>query len=171
VRTDRLAYCFAHQRFGLRSFLPGTPDHIVPGTELVLRSLHGLDKLRRDLEAEATEVRGDVWWLEGEKDVDAARRLGLTATTSGSATAALPPDVATQLRYAARLFIVPDNDKSGREGAQRVAQTLANYFPDVRIVELPVSPEHGDLSDYLAQGHSRADLEQLAEKACNWHTG
>jgi hypothetical protein len=40
VRTDRLALCFAHQRFGFRSLLLAAPDRIVRCMELALRSLN-----------------------------------------------------------------------------------------------------------------------------------
>lgn len=129
--------------------------------------VYRLPELRAYLEEESRE--GDVWWCEGEKDCEAARALGLTATTLGSASAKIPPDLATQLHGTARLLVVPDRDDPGRRGAERVAVELDGPITDLRIVELPEVGDGGDLSDYLARGRGRDDLWRLAEAAEPWH--
>jgi len=116
----------------------------------------------------AAETGIDVWWCEGEKDADAGRELGLVTTTAGSSGARLPDDLHDHVRGIPRLFVVPDNDESGRSGASRVAAAAAPFVGDVRIVELPGLPEGGDLSDYLARGHTADDLWALAEGADSW---
>jgi hypothetical protein len=68
----------------------------------------------------------------------------------------------------AKVIIVPDNDKPGRSHARIVAASLYKRTRRIRIVELPELSEKGDVSDWLAAGHSKAELYQLASATPNW---
>ncbi|MGH2360355.1 MAG: hypothetical protein ACRDGM_07410, partial [bacterium] len=105
---------------------------------------------------------------EGEKDVDAAWALGIPATCNddGAVLKGAPkwrPEYSQQLKAAGvlRAAIIPDNDPQGRTHAEAVAFSLRGIGIEVRLVPLPGVPEHGDLSDYLAAGHSQAELLTL----------
>lgn len=108
-----------------------------------------------------------VWIVEGEKDVDRLRSLGLVATTN--------PMGAGQWRaeYSAWLagrdcLIVPDNDPIGRQHALAVAAGLAGVARSVKVVTPPDLPYHGDVSDWLDQGNAAPDLGSLADANPEW---
>src|SRR5262245_28228348 len=78
---------------------------------------------------------------EGEKAADAARALGLVATTSaGGSQAATKTD--WRPLAGKEVWILPDNDPPGRKYADIAAIILANLTPApvVRFVELPDLP-------------------------------
>jgi energy-coupling factor transporter ATP-binding protein EcfA2 len=116
---------------------------------------------------EAAEVGGAVWWVEGEKDANNLAGRGLTATTLGASSARIPADLATQLKGIERLFIVPDNDDPGRKHAEIVAAAAHDHVGEVRLVELPDLPEHGDVTDFLEKAGTD-ELYRAAEEATRW---
>jgi putative DNA primase/helicase len=71
--------------------------------------------------------------------------------------------------------VLPDNDDPGRAHAQSVAQALLGIAVTVKCIELPGLPEKGDVSDWLAEGHTVAELQAIADAADFWrpeeHTG
>lgn len=131
------------------------------------RPLYGLPGL-------ATAQR--VLVVEGEKAADAARLLGFTATTSsGGSQAAAMTD--WQPLAGKEIWILPDNDRPGRKYAETVAGILAKLTPApaVRIVELPNSPDRGDIVDWMSShGESaepngmRSEIEALAGAVEPW---
>jgi hypothetical protein len=94
--------------------------------------------------------------VEGEKCADAARGLGLVATTSAGGSQAADK---TDWRPLAgkEIWIMPDNDKPGRKYAETVAKILVKLTPPpvVRVVELPGLPEKVDIVDWI-DGHGNA---------------
>lgn len=105
-----------------------------------------------------------VFVVEGEKDCDRLRDLGLVAVTSGAASS-WGDAIAEQARYALRgrrVIVVPDNDPPGRLYRDAVVKALAK-FARVSEVELPGLPEHGDVSDWLDAGGTAERLLELAE--------
>lgn len=112
-----------------------------------------------------------VFVVEGEKDADRLATFGLEATTNIEG-AAQPAQRAKwkaaytdQLKGAARVVVVPDNDEPGRAHMAHVAQELAGKVGEVRILELPGLPEKGDVSDWLKAGHDADEFAALANKA------
>lgn len=112
---------------------------------------------------------------EGEKCVDAARCMGIAATTSAhGAKSARKTDWSP---LAGReVIILPDNDRAGREYAKGVADILTHLKPPatVRMVDLPGLPPSGDIVDWLdaqdgppAEGLREA-LLQMARNAPVW---
>jgi len=109
-----------------------------------------------------------VFVTEGEKAADAARSLGLVATTSPHG--AKSADKADWSSLAGKeVIILPDNDAAGGQYAQDVAAILLSLRPasTVKIVSLPNLPEHGDVVDYIAANATvetatvREQVEQL----------
>lgn len=89
--------------------------------------------------------------VEGELCVEAARSIGLSATTSAHGSSA--PGKTDWTPLAGReVTILPDNDKAGRNYAESVARILTGLHPParVKIVELPNLPAKGDIVDWLA---------------------
>lgn len=114
-----------------------------------------------------------VWVCEGEKAADAARSIGLTATTSahGSKSAAK-----TDWRPLAGkdVVILPDANEAGEHYAATVAAILHRLGCKVRIVRLPDLPPGGDVYDYIEARECvesetiRAGIEALADAAPEW---
>jgi len=135
------------------------------------RPLYGLPELL------AANPGDRVYVTEGEKAADAARALGLVATTSphGSKSASK----ADWSPVAGReVVVLPDHDEPGEAYADDVARLAiaagAKSVRMVRLVELwPELPAGGDLADLLAHRGGdidaltsiRADVEALADAA------
>lgn len=98
-----------------------------------------------------------VYVVEGEKDVDTLRKLGLTATTtSGGAGKWRMSDVSPLLGR--RVIVIADADDVGRQHAK----TLGAYVSASQILESPIAK---DITDHLAAGGTIASLVPMAEPA------
>lgn len=115
----------------------------------------------------AAELEEAVIVCEGEKDCDALAALDITTTTNSGGAGRWRPEFAAHLK-GRDVIIIPDNDSPGRRHAQDVARSLHGVAKSVRVLELPGLPEKGDVSDWLADGHTVAELAALAEGACEW---
>jgi len=105
-----------------------------------------------------------VYITEGEKSADAARSIGLTATTSAHGSQS--PDKTDWTPLAGKqCVILPDNDEPGGKYANAVAEILAKQTPPatVKVVELPDLPLHGDIVDWL-DTHDAVEPETLRER-------
>jgi len=91
-----------------------------------------------------------VYITEGEKAAEAARSIGLTATTSSHG--AESSDKADWSPLAGKeCVILPDHDNAGGKYADSVAAILAKLTPApmVKIVKLPGLPARGDIFDWV----------------------
>ena len=128
--------------------------------------LYRLPELRQAIAAGAT-----VFVVEGEKDCDRLAAGGLAATTNieGAAQSDQKPKwraaYTAQLAGAARVVLLPDHDEPGRAHMAAIAQALQGRVGEVRLLELPGLPAKGDVSDWLNQGHTVAELQALAAAA------
>jgi len=111
-----------------------------------------------------------VYLVEGEKDVLALETLGLTATTAPMGAGKWRPAYTESLREA-QVIILPDNDAPGKAHANAVAAAVAGVAASVSLVHLPNLPVKGDVSDWIAQGHTREELGDLAASAADWQPG
>jgi len=92
--------------------------------------------------------------VEGEKDVDTLRQIGIVATTMpGGAGKWL--DIHTEALAGAVVDVIADNDEVGREHASTVAQALASAGCDVATF---VCPTVKDVTDHIRAGGAMADL-------------
>jgi predicted P-loop ATPase len=103
-----------------------------------------------------------VFIPEGEKDVDRLASLGLTATCNPAGAGKWPRDFA-RFFNARQVCVLADNDPPGRDHANAIVKNLKAHAACVRVLEFPELPEKGDVSDWLAQGHTREDLQTLVE--------
>lgn len=103
--------------------------------------------------------------VEGEKAAEAAREIGLLATTSSHGAKAAGRTDWTPLS-GRRVAILPDNDEPGQGYALDVARTLRGLDPlvDIRIVQLPDLPEHGDVVEHIASLRARGLDERQIRK-------
>lgn len=113
---------------------------------------------------------------EGEKCVGAMRTAGCVATcaSGGAGKWSLTPNAAEAFR-GRRVIVLPDNDGLdpkhpeqsyvGQRHAKEVADDIAAYATEVRVLELPGLPVKGDIADWLAGGGTKAQLLDLAKTA------
>lgn len=117
----------------------------------------------------ASDPAETVFLPEGEKDVDNLRALGLVATTAamgaGSWISNYNQDVADR-----DVVVLVDNDKPGRDHAEKVAAQLVPVARSVKVLALPGLPDGGDVSDWLDAGGTTERLRQLAEVAAPFHS-
>ncbi len=107
-----------------------------------------------------------VFLVEGEKDADALRDLGLVATTLPNGAAAVwEPQHVAAFDAVNEMVILPDNDPPGFRYAMNAILAVGFSLPSVKVVVLPGLPAKGDVSDWLRNGGSREQLLALAETA------
>lgn len=106
------------------------------------KPLYKLDTLFQNIEE-------TVFICEGEMCVDTIIKLGLTATTSGSASSAEKADWSP---LAGRHVIIwPDNDKAGQQYANTVANILRALKCNIQFINLSILnlPDKGDVVNWL----------------------
>lgn len=150
-----------------------TPISRTPGG-WVLRKLPNPHALYRLPDLLAAPNDTPVWIVEGEKAADAARALGLVATTSAGGSNRPKFSDWSPLRDRTAL-IAPDHDEPGTAYAHAVRTfALAAGAASVHIVRLadifPELPVGGDMDDYVRSRSddpvaARRDLEALAAAA------
>ena len=103
---------------------------------------------------------------EGEKDADALAALGFPATTNHGGAGRFRRCHAEQLRDVGvvQALVLADNDHAGREHAATVRRELDAVGVRAETLELPGLPEHGDVSDWLAAGHTFVELCDLGDE-------
>ena len=109
---------------------------------------------------------GRVFVCEGEKDANNVRALGLVATTAPMGAGKWRDSYSEALR-GAHVVILPDKDEPGRKHAEQVARSLHGVAASVKVLELPGDGVK-DVSDWLAAGGTREELERLADEAPEW---
>ncbi|TQS44358.1 toprim domain-containing protein [Cryptosporangium phraense] len=122
----------------------------------VRRVLYRLPEVIAAVDAGAT-----VWIAEGEKDVEALRQAGVTATCNSGGAGKWRDDYGRFLRGAV-VRIVADNDYPGRKHALGVTASLRKLGCDVTVLTAATGK---DAHDHLAAGHGLDDFVQLAEEA------
>jgi hypothetical protein len=133
--------------------------------------------------------------VEGEKDADRLTELGFVATCNAGGAGKWPgrawgdmyiaatwhqtgsvingmPSRGGKARPAVKVCILADNDEPGRKHADEVAKSLARLDNvTIKVLELPGLREHGDVSDWLADGGTVEELKQLILDAREWQPG
>src|SRR5262249_15649796 len=104
---------------------------------------------------------------EGEKDCENLRKLGIVATTNAGG-AGQWHDEHTQALRGADVVIVPDNDDAGHLRTRVVGTALRDVANRVRVLELPGLAHKEDVSDWIAAGGTREQLDALVERAPDW---
>jgi hypothetical protein len=122
---------------------------------------------------EAIALHRSILVAEGEKDVDHLWRIGIPATCNahGAADPSQQPKWkaahSEQLR-GADIVVIPDHDEPGYAHADAACRLSIGIAKRVRRLDLakhwPECPPGGDISDWLAAGHSREELDVLIEQ-------
>ncbi|MFN0118119.1 MAG: AAA family ATPase [Elusimicrobiota bacterium] len=151
-------------RYEPKKFLQRRPNAVggwqwgLNGTQRVLYRLPELVQAR---------IKGQklIFIVEGEKDVDNLRKLGITATCNSGGAGKWPVDQNFYLKEA-EVVILPDKDEPGRSHAQKVAQSLVGLIQSIKILELP---GHGkDVSDWIGTSENAELLLNLVSSTPIW---
>ena len=113
--------------------------------------------------------------VEGEKDVETLKELGLTASCNAQGAGKWRPEYNEYFKDK-KVIIIPDNDDAGRKHALQVARSLKGIAESLKIVELQDLPEKGDISDWIqarqAEGKEpesiKAELIELVKSTVEW---
>jgi putative DNA primase/helicase len=95
--------------------------------------------------------------VEGEKDVETARKLGFVATCNPGGAGKWREEYSESLR-GKRIAIIADADEPGRKHAQQVASSLAVKSASLKVLELPGAK---DLSEWVEHGGTRDALLEM----------
>lgn len=106
-----------------------------------------------------------VYLVEGEGKVEELRLHGFIATTSAMGAKSWLKGRYAPTLAGRRVLILPDNDASGRAYARDIARSLQGVASDIRLLELPDLPPHGDIIDWFAAGGTAEELRGFAEAA------
>lgn len=128
----------------------------------VERVLYNLPKVTQDI------AKGlPILICEGEKDCNNLKPLGFTATCNPGGAKKWLQSYSEALR-GATCYIIPDNDKPGREHAELVQRELQDYAAKVQIVTLPEKFNGRtvkDASDLISAGGKAADFVELIDQS------
>jgi len=112
--------------------------------------------------------------VEGEKDADNLWRIGVPATCNPDGAAKSGQKAKWRTAYSkmlrgADVVVIGDNDDPGQAHASATASMLDGVAARVRVLDLakhwPEISKGGDISDWLAAGHSREEFDALVELA------
>jgi len=158
-RDEKGALLYQVVRFAGKKFRQRRPD----AKARWLWNLEGVRRVPYRL-PELLEAKGNVFVVEGEKDVETLRAQGLAATCNSGGAGRWREEYGEYLKDRV-CIVLPDNDDPGRAHAREVAEKLRPFAAEVLAVELPDLPPKGDVSDWLAQGHTAGELLALVERA------
>lgn len=99
----------------------------------------------------------EVLCVEGERDVETARSLGLVATCNAGGAGKWKREHAEYL-HGARVLIVRDSDDPGRRHAAEVARSLQDIASSVRVADIAAGK---DLTDHVFNGYGLEDLREV----------
>ncbi len=116
-----------------------------------------------------------VFIVEGEKDCLSLKKIGLVATTNPMGAGKIAGQhekfgILDPLQDK-RVYIVPDNDKPGKDHAEQIAGILSfNNIPaEIKILNLDIKPS-GDITDFIQErgADAKLDLKKLVDNARIW---
>src|SRR6266536_710832 len=113
---------------------------------------------------EAVQHGTTIFLPEGEKDVLTMMRLGYAATCNPGGANKWRPEYSEHLR-GADVVLMPDNDEVGWKHVNVVGEFLTGIVRRIRIL---IVPGHKDISDWVAAGGTRQQLDKLIEDAPLW---
>lgn len=114
------------------------------------------------------ESKTVVFIVEGEKDVQTLNRFGLIATCNHGGAAKWRDAHSSHFPKGTSIVILTDNDDAGRKHGGIVARSLSKRGCKIKVIDLPELPPKGDVSDWLAAGHTKDELLKLVKNATDW---
>lgn len=111
---------------------------------------------------QAAAQKQTIYYVEGEKDVETLRGLGLIATTAGSSG-----DWRRSFsKYfsGADVVLLPDNDEAGERLTTKIINDLIGVANSLKVVKTS-ERNHGDVTDYFQDGYTIEDFNKLVNEA------
>jgi 5S rRNA maturation endonuclease (ribonuclease M5) len=115
-----------------------------------------------------------VFFCEGEKDAIALKACGVPTTCNPMGAGKVPKqqlehNILEPLRNKS-VFILPDNDKAGKDHAEEVAKLLDGISSSTKILDLGFTEKGADISDWLGQHdtHPVDDLREIVKQTTIW---
>ena len=155
------------QRFWQRR--PDGKSGWINNTQGVRKALYRLPEVLEAIASERT-----ILVVEGEKDADSLWRIGIPATCSPDGASDIGKAAKWRMAYSeslggADIVVIPDHDAAGYAHADAAAKASLGTAQRVRMFTLakhwPDCPKGGDISDWLATGHTGEELAKLIEAA------
>jgi hypothetical protein len=109
-------------------------------------------------------VNDEIYWPEGEKDVETLDRLNLPAFTFGGTTDPIDLDV-IPLTGRHVVVLADNDDKGGLAHAEKKAKLALAHGATVKVTKF----DQKDVSDFIGAGHTVEDLRQRVD-AKAWTT-
>lgn len=110
-----------------------------------------------------------VFYLEGEKDVNTAQSLEIPATCNNAGAGKIARSDLTVLS-GKKIFILPDNDPAGMQGAFKVYQALKSIAKEICIIKPPINKDKADFTDWIeslkAQGLDNGNINLKVKDYC-----
>ncbi len=135
-----------------KEFVQGTPDHW---------GISDITPIPYNWQA----VNASDWCVivEGEKDVETLKAIGVPATTNSGGAKKWRPEFAEYLR-GKRVIILPDNDEVGQQHAEMIANDLLGVASGIKLVKCSKLPK-GDVTDYFTKENGSWDTLSALIKA------
>jgi hypothetical protein len=108
-----------------------------------------------------TQATKQLYWPEGERDVETVSGKGGLAFTFGGCGDGLPAGCEEYVRNR-HVVILADNDPEGAKHAEKKAALAGPVAASVRVVYFLDLPPKGDVTDFFQSGGTLAKLEQMA---------
>ncbi len=143
---------------GIKSFVWRQPDGSpgLAGTPVAALPLYGIERLT----ASTT-----VLLVEGEKATDALLGIGVQAVGTVTGASATPSATPLAELGGRRVVLWADNDEVGRSHMQRIGAGITGIAADVRWIDWPDAPAHGDAADFLGDSGTRSAVQALVNVA------
>ena len=105
-----------------------------------------------------------IFITEGEKDANTLAKMGYVATTN--CFGASNWKVELNSHFSGRdCVIVPDNDQAGKMHSEKVVEQLKSVCNSLKVVNLPVTNESDDVTDYFGWLGSKEEFDKLVKDA------
>lgn len=146
------------KKFRPRRFDPKNSEKILFNLEDVRRVLYNLPDVLKAVKEEQT-----IYICEGEKDCDAMKTIGLTATTNTFGAQASWEDYYADWLKGAEIVIIEDKDDAGKKHTKKIRHCLGEKVKSIKVIRLPDIGEHKikDAFDWINYGGTPEQLKKL----------
>lgn len=127
-------------------------------------------RLPHVLQAPLTQT---IYIVEGEKDVERLYQSKLIATCNpqGAGKWQHVDECARKALHGRHVVIIADADDAGREHANQIAKWALDVAATIRVLELYKDDSKRDVSDWLDEGHTTDELQQISASVEPTETG
>ncbi|MDP9250266.1 MAG: hypothetical protein M3O78_02705 [Chloroflexota bacterium] len=130
----------------------GTPTSSLNGRPVTELALFGSQHVGK------WDTSRPVFVVEGEADTLALANAGYRALGTVTGASTIPSGSALAVLVGFDVLLWPDNDRTGVEHMQAIAQQVRGVVRSLRWVEWSGAPAGGGAADYLTAGHRIEDL-------------